>query len=115
MVLQRHDRGDNIECLNPCLETLDLAVNDGFRALGLLLAGSDVGGYGLLQIVDIVDEDGIQLVHPGINVARRSNVGEVHGTVLAAAEKHFAVLASDDGMPRAGGGNGVVAAIASVI
>src|SRR5207253_10562974 len=97
MILQRHDRRDHIECLNPGLEALNLTVNDGFRALSFLLAVGDVSGYGLLQIIDIVDEDAVQLVHPRINVARNSNIDEEHRTVLAAAEKHFAVLAPEAG------------------
>src|ERR1035441_9408046 len=57
----------------------------------------------LLQIVDVVNEDAVQLVQLGIDIARDRDVDEEHGTVAALAEEPFAVLLAEDGVRRARG------------
>src|SRR5581483_5026054 len=58
------------------------------------------GGY-LLQIVNIVDEDAVELIHLRINVARNGDIDEEHGPVAAAMQKSLAMLAAEDGVRRA--------------
>ena len=64
------------------LEALDFDFDDGFGALRFFLAIGNVRGDHLLQIVDVVDEDAVQLVHLRIDVARHGDIDEEHGTVL---------------------------------
>ena len=80
---------------------IDFAFDDVFGALGLFLAIGDVRGHGLLQIVDVVDENAVDLVHLRIDVARHRDIDEEHGTVLAAAHEHFAVFAPENSVRRA--------------
>ena len=78
-------------------EALDLFVDDLFRAFRLALPVGDVRADHLLQVVDVVDEDAVQLVHLGIHVARHGNIDEEHRPVAAAGQELLAVLAAEDG------------------
>src|SRR5580700_8873792 len=105
MVLQRNDSRDDVEGLQASLKTYDFALDNVGGALGLLFAIRHVRGDGLLQIVDVVDENSVHLVHLRINVARYRDIDEEHGTVLAPAHKELAVLTAEDGVRSASRGN----------
>ncbi len=115
MLLQRHDRGHDIERLQPRQELVDLELDDGFGAIGLDAAVGDVRRDNLLQVVDVVHEDAVELVHLRIDIARHSNVDEEHRTVAAAAQKLLAMLFAEDGVRRAGGSDDDVGAIDGVV
>src|SRR5437667_1693907 len=78
-------------------EPLYFRFNNALRPLGLLRSGGDVGSNRFLQIVNVVNENAIKLVHLRIDVPGHSNVDEKHGTVLPSAQKHFAMLAAENG------------------
>src|SRR5581483_6954902 len=85
----------------PLMEALDLGGDDGLGIDGLTAALFLVGGGYLLQIVNIVDEDAVELIHLRINVARNGDIDEEHGPVAAAMQKSLAMLAAEDGVRRA--------------
>ena len=103
VLLQRNNGRHDIEGLQARLELVHLQLHDGFGAIGFGLAIGDVRRHHLLQVVDVVNEDAVQLVHLRIDVARDRDIDEEHGTVLAAAQELFAVLLAEDGVRRAGG------------
>src|SRR5579864_4257747 len=63
MVLQRNNRGYDVERLDARVEALHLRSHDGLGALGFLATVGDVAGNSLLQVVNVVDEDPVKLVH----------------------------------------------------
>ena len=91
------------------------SLHDGFGAIGFYPPVGNMRGDHLLQVVDVVNEDAVQLVHLRIDVARHRDIDEEHRTVAAAAQELLAMLFAEDGMRRAGGadhdvgaGNGLV-------
>ena len=78
-------------------------------------AVGDVRDDYLLQVVDVVDEDAVQLVHLRIDIARHRDIDEEHGTVTAAAQETLAVLLAEDGVRRAGGADDDVGARNGVV
>src|ERR1700679_732485 len=105
MILQGNDGGYDIEGLQANLKALDLTLDNSGGALRFLLAVRNVRRHCLLQVVDIVDEDSVHLVHFRVDVARHRNVNEEHGAVLAAAHEKLAMLASKDRVRSSGRGN----------
>src|SRR5215467_10505357 len=87
------------------LKAFDLVLNNAFRALGFLLSSLNMGGDRLLQIIDVVDENSVQLVHLGIDIARHRDIYEEHGAIPATTEKQLPMLALEDGHRRSGGSN----------
>src|ERR1700694_1424812 len=81
MVLQADDRGNHVEGLQASVEFFDLAVDDRLSLFRFLLAIGDVRTDRLLQIVDVIDENAVELVHLRIDVAGYRNVDEEHGPV----------------------------------
>ena len=74
-----------------------------FGAIGFHAAVGHMRSDNLLQVVDIVDEDAVQLVHLRIDVARNRDIDEEHRPVAAAAQELLAMLFAEDGVRRAGG------------
>ena len=118
VLLQADDGGDDLGGLGALLEAAHLFFHQRLGAHGFLAAVADVRGHDLLQIVDVIDEDSIEVVKAGIDVARHRNVNEEHGAVFARVEKLFAVLLLEDGVGRAGGadddigpGHGLIEAV----
>ena len=72
-------------------------------------------GDSLLQVVNVVNEYAVELVHLRIDIARDSNVDEEHGAVLTTAKEQLAVLPAEDGMRRAGRSDHDIAAVACLI
>src|SRR5438270_3675095 len=97
------------------MEARNLVIDNGFCTLGFFAAIGYVRGNRVLEVVNIVDENSVQLVHLGINIARNRDIDEKHGTVLTAAEEHFTVLAAKDGVRRTGRGDDNVATITGVV
>jgi hypothetical protein len=97
------------------MKFLDFAVNDIFRVLGFLASVGNVRGNSLLQVVDIVDEDAVDLVHFRINVARNRDVDEEHGPIAPPGEELFPVLPAEDGMGRACGSDYDVGFVAGIV
>ena len=114
MVLQRHDGGHYVEGLQAGMEALDFEVDDGFRPLGFFSAIGYVGGDRLLQVIDVVDEDAVELVHLRIDVARHGDIDEEHGPVFAAAGNVLRVHGGN-GVRGAGRSDHDVGAVAGVI
>src|SRR5580698_5130933 len=97
------------------MKALHFGVDDAVGEFSFLLAVGDMRGDGLLEVVDVVNEDAIQLVHFRVNVAGHGDVDKKHGAVLAAAQKQFAMFAAKNGVRRTGRGDDNVAAITSVV
>src|SRR5579864_4207757 len=104
-----------MQSLQPHLETLDLGFNNDLRELGFLLAPLHVGSDRILQIVNVIHEDSVKLVHLRINVSRHRNINEEHWAVPAPRKKHFAMLATEDGNRSAGGSDNDVGLLAMFI
>src|ERR1700733_9169086 len=61
VILQRHDRRNDIERVYPRLKTLDFTRDNRFRELGFLPPVSDVAANRLLQAADAVRNYYVQL------------------------------------------------------
>jgi hypothetical protein len=70
----------------------DFAIDDRLRLFRFLLAIGDVRTDRLLQIVDVIDENAVDLVHRRIDVARNGDIDKEHGLVLAQRHELFAVF-----------------------
>ena len=60
--------------------------------------------HGLVEVVDVVEEDVVQVVDGGLDVARHGDVDQKHRAVLAAADDGAHLVAREDVMRRAAGG-----------
>ncbi len=69
----------------------------------------------ILQVVDVINEDAVEFVHLRVNVTRDGDVNEEHGAVFPPRQKHFAVLALEDGDGGSGRGDHDVGAVAVLI
>src|SRR5437660_9197498 len=78
MVLQADDGGNHVESLKASVESVDLTIDDCLSLIRFLLAIRNVGTDRLLEIVNIVDEDTVQLVHLRIDVAGNGDVNKEH-------------------------------------
>ena len=109
-LLQGDDGGDGVAGLLALKVELDLAADDGFGGGGLATAVGEVGGGDLLEVVNVVDEAALDLVHEGIDIARDGDVDEEDGAVAAEFHEALAVGAEEDGLRGAGGGEDDVGA-----
>ena len=103
LALEGDDRGSDVDGAAALMEALDFGGDEGFGVSSLRAALGHVRSGDRLQIVDVVDEDAVDLVHRRIDVARHGDVDEEHGPVAAAMHEGLSVLAAEDGMRRAGG------------
>src|SRR6266446_4037058 len=115
MVLQTDDGRNHVESLQASVESVDLTIDDRLSLIRFLLAIRDVGTDRLLQIVDVVDENAVELVHLRIDVARDGDVNKEHRAVAAEGHQLFAMLGPEDEMRRAGRGNHDIGAFARVV
>src|SRR5207253_4708919 len=115
MVLQGNNCRYDIERQHPCLKALYFDIDDNFRTLRFFPPVGDVRRNRLLQIVDVINENTVQLIHFWIDVAWHRDIDEEHWAVLAPAQKQFSMLAPEDGVRRAGGCDNNVGAIAGVV
>ncbi len=76
-----------------------------FGVSGAAAAFGHVRGGHLLQVVDVVDEQALELVHRRVHVARYGDIDEEHGPVAAAVQERFAVFGAEDVVRGAGGGD----------
>src|SRR6266567_2625164 len=104
-----------MQSLQPDLETVDFGVDNFLGGLRFLLATGDMGCDCVLQVVNVIDENSVELVHRRINVARDCDVNEEHGTNFPLGEKFLAVLAPEDRDRSAGRGNDDVRLLAMFV
>jgi len=78
-VAKQQDRGSDFSRLHPRAESLNLVIDDLFRAPGFFQALLHVRADDLLQIIDVVNERVIDVVDRRIDVAWHSNIDEEHG------------------------------------
>ena len=103
LALQGNDGGGEVDGALALVESLDLAGDEGLGVAGFAIAGFHVGRGYLLQVVDVVDEDAVELVHGRIDVAGDGDVDEEHGAIAAAMEEGLSMLRAEDVVGRAGG------------
>ncbi len=89
-LLQLHNLRPDIQCVHPSLILVHLGQNHGFGQLRFPAAFVQVRARDRLQIVNVVEEDAIQLVDFGVDVAWHSDVDKEHGPARAAAAKSAA-------------------------
>ena len=87
LILQRKDSRHNSESLQPLMEALHFHTDDLLRAIGFLLAIREMSRCRVLQIVNVVNEDTVHLVHFRINVARHCDVDKKHRAILASSKE----------------------------
>ena len=102
LALEGDDGRRDVDGALALVKALDLSGNEGLGVSGLAAALGEVRGGDGLQVVDVVDEDAVELVDGGIDVAGHGNVNEEHGPITAAVHELLAVLAAEDGMGRTG-------------
>ncbi len=110
-LLEGLDGGYGVERLEALMVADYFSRDDLLGGGGFAAAVGEVGGGGLLEVVDVVDEAALDLVHLGVDVAGDGDVDEEHGTVAAAVEELAAVGAGEDLLGRAGGGDDDVGAV----
>jgi len=115
VLLERLDSGDSVEGLKALEVLIDLAGDDGLGGFGFAAAVGEVGLSDLLQVVDVVDEATLHVVHARVDVAGDGDIDEEHGTVAAALEEVLAVGSSKDLLRRAGGGDDDVGAVGLLV
>ena len=80
-------------------------ANNGFSPFGLAGALLDVGVYDTGQIIHVVQEDAVNLVHSWVDIAGDCDIDEEHGAVTAQADDTLHVLAIEDEMGGSAGGD----------
>ena len=80
LLAQRHDRGHDVEAREPAPEGVDLRLDDRLGLGRRRGTRSAVVGDDTLQVVDVVEVDAIEGVHPGIDRARDGEVDHEHRT-----------------------------------
>ncbi len=79
LLLQRQDRRHRVERLEPLLIARHLRQHNLLRRFGFPRALRPVALRHLLQIVNVVDEAAIHLVHARVHIARHRDIDEKHG------------------------------------
>ena len=69
LALQRNDGRSDVDGALTLMESLDFGGDEGLGVAGLAAALFHVGRGHLLQVVDVVDEDAVELVHRRVDVA----------------------------------------------
>jgi hypothetical protein len=87
VILQRDNGGHHVQRLQPLLEALDFAADNGFGPVRLFLPIRNMRRDCLLQIVDVVNKNSVELVHPRIDISRNRNVDKKHRPVLPPCQK----------------------------
>lgn len=95
-LLEGEDGRNGVAGLKALVVFVDFPTDDGFGGFGLAAAVGEVGRGNLLEVVDIVDEAAIDLVHARVDVAGDGDVDEEHGAVATALEEVLAVGAAED-------------------
>src|SRR6185369_10563259 len=113
--LQRQNSRHDIERLHALGKALDFYLYDALGFGGFLLAIGKMRGHNLLQVVDVVHEDAIDIIHGGIYVARHGDVDEEHWPVAATCHETLAMLFAEDGNRRAGRSDDDIGLICSVV
>ena len=75
--------------------------HDGLGVLGLLQALAQVGVDHFLQIVDIVEEDVVELVDGGLDIARHRDIDQEHRPVAARGDHALHLVFVQDVVRRA--------------
>src|SRR5579884_2393515 len=101
--------------LHACLKAFNLYIDDCFRAARFNLPLGGMRADRVLQVVNVVNEDAIQLVHGGIDIARNSDVDEKHRAISPAGQKTLSVLAAENRNRSARGGDHDVRLLAVVV
>src|SRR6202051_3301617 len=110
MLLEGFDGGDGVTGLEAFVVLVHFPADDGFGGGGFAAAIGEVGGGDLLEVVDVVDEAALDLVHAGVDVAGDGDVDEEHGAVAAGGGGVLAVGAAEDLLRGAGRGDDDVGA-----
>src|ERR1700733_422826 len=104
-ILQIDDHGSNVQRLRLALKAQNFFRDDGLGPLRLACPLIQMRRGNRLQIVDVVEKDTIYAVHLRIDVARYRNVDEEHGPVAALVQELLTMLAPENVLLRAGGGD----------
>jgi hypothetical protein len=98
LALQRHNCGSYVYRALASMEALHFSFDQrlGIDSLAAALFHMRYGN--LLQVINVINEDAIKLVHRRINVARHCDIYKEHGAVAAALQKRLAVFWAEDVM-----------------
>ena len=97
------------------MELLHFAVDDRLSLLRFLLTIGNVRTHRLLQIVDIVHEDAIQLIHLRIDVARHRDIDKEHWTIASASKELLGVFGLENEVRRTRRSDDDIGSIASLV
>ena len=115
LALQRHNGRRRIDCALAQMEALDFRGDECLRVNGLAAALFHVRRGNLLQVVDVVDEDAVELVHLRVHIAGHGNIDEKHGAVAPLVKKCVPMLGAEDGMRRTRGADDDVGAAGGLV
>src|ERR1019366_3551479 len=105
LALQGDDGRGDVDGALTLVESLYLRGDERLGIGGLGAAFSHVRCGDGLQVVDVVDEDSVDLIHRRLDIARDSNINEENGPVATALHEGLSVFTAENGVRRAGRGN----------
>ena len=104
-ILEHHDRRRGFPRLQPKHQPFHLFGDDLLGLLRFLQSPIAVRLNYFLQIVNVVQEDIVDLIHRRLDIAGNCNVDQEHWTVAAYVDRTLHVLAGNDVLGRTAGGN----------
>ena len=114
-LLEGEDGGDGVAGDEALLVFGYLVGDDVLGGFGLAATVGEMGGGDLLEVVDVVDEAALDLIHAGVDVAGNGDIDEEHGAAATALEEVLAVGAGEDLLGGAGGGDDDVGAFSLIV
>ena len=102
LLLQADDGGRDLGHLEPRHHALDLFGHQRLGVVGLLHALAQVGVDHFLQVVDVVEEDVVEVVDRGLDIARHRDIDQEHRLVAAGGDDALHLLLVQDVVRRAG-------------
>ena len=105
LLLQADDGGRDLGHLEARHHALHFLGDQRLGVVGLFHALAQVGVDHFLQVVDIVEEDVVEVVDGGLDIARHGDIDEEHRLVAAGGDDALHLVLVQDVVRRAGAGD----------
>ena len=105
LLLEAHDGWRDLGHFEPRHHPLHFFHHHVLGVIGFLGALAEVGVDDFLQVVDVVQEDVVELVHGRLDIARHSDIDEEDRLVAARGDDALHLVLVEDVVRRAGAGD----------
>src|ERR1041384_6654234 len=105
LLLQADDGWGDFLHVQACDHLVNFSGNNTFGTLGFLVPLFQVRVDDTLEVVDVVEEYILQVIHGGIDVAGNGDIDQEHGPVLARADDPLHILFIEDVVGGSGRGD----------